>query len=83
MMERKSLLLSAALAALILISVPGVIFNDAVKKYLNFMGGWNTAILKPSRTNSLPPTRPRRERPDEPPQPELRFVFDGDNLRLG
>ncbi|OGS11383.1 MAG: hypothetical protein A2234_00300 [Elusimicrobia bacterium RIFOXYA2_FULL_58_8] len=74
MIERKSMLLTLALAALILVSVPGVIFNDAVKKYFNFMGGWNTATIKPSRTNYLPPTRPRHERPDAPARPELRFV---------
>ena len=74
MIERKSILLLLALAAFALVSVPGVIFNDAVKKYFSFMGGWNTATIKLSRLNSMPPTRPRRERPQEPEQPELRFV---------
>ncbi|PIU20342.1 MAG: hypothetical protein COT18_02795 [Elusimicrobia bacterium CG08_land_8_20_14_0_20_59_10] len=73
-MERKSLLLALALAGLVLVSVPGVIFNDAVKKYFSFMGAWNTATIKPSRSSFLPPMRPRHERPDAPPQPELRFV---------
>jgi len=74
MMERKSMLLLLALAGLLLVSVPGVIFNDAVRKYFSFMGGWNTATIKPSRANSLPPLRPRRERLAEPARPELRFV---------
>ena len=74
MIERKSILLALSLAGLILISVPGVIFNDAVKKYFSFMGGWHTATIKPSRSSFMPPSRPRHERPDEPPQPELRFV---------
>jgi len=73
-MERKSLLMTAALAALALVSIPGVIFNDAVKKYMAFMGGWHTATVKPSRISYMPPTRPRFERPDTPVQPELRFV---------
>lgn len=74
MMERKSLLMTAALAALVLVSVPGVIFNDAMKKYMAFMGGWSTATVKPSRISYLPPSRPRFERPDVPVQQELRFV---------
>ena len=73
-MERRSILLLVSLAAFAFISVPGVIFNDAVKKYFNFMGGWNTATIKPSRSNYMPPIRPRHERPDQPLQPELRFV---------
>lgn len=74
MIERKSMLLLLALAGMMLVSVPGVIFNDAVKKYFSFMGGWNTATIKPSRVNAMPPLRPRRERQTEPAQPELRFV---------
>lgn len=74
MIERKSILLFLALAAFALVSVPGVIFNDAMKKYFSFMGGWNTATIRPSRLNSMPPTRPRHARPEEPAQPELRFV---------
>jgi len=73
-MERRSILLLVSLAAFALVSIPGVIFNDAVKKYFNFMGGWSTATIKPSRANYMPPTRPRHERPDEAPQPQLRFV---------
>jgi len=73
-MERKSILLFLALSAFALVSVPGVIFNDAVKKYMAFMGGWNTATIKPTRTNFMPPTRPRHERTPDPERPELRFV---------
>ena len=74
MMERKSMLLLAAAAAMVLVSVPGVLFKDAAVKYFNFMGEWNTATVRPSRVTALPPMRPRHETPTEPQQPELRFV---------
>ena len=74
MMERKSVLLLLALLAFALVSVPGVIFNDAIKKYFNFMGGWSTATIKPSRVGTIPHMRPRHERAADPAQPELRFV---------
>ncbi|OGR73050.1 MAG: hypothetical protein A2179_01065 [Elusimicrobia bacterium GWC2_63_65] len=73
-MERKSLLMAAALAAFALVSVPSVLFNNAIKKYFSFIGHWNTAILKPSRSAAMPPLRGRADRRAEPPQPELRFV---------
>ena len=74
MMERKALLMLAAAAALALVSVPSVLFNNAIKKYFNFVGHWDVASVKPSRTATIPPARARAERPDEPPQPEIRFV---------
>lgn len=74
MIERKSLLMAAALAAFALVSVPSVLFNNAIKKYFYFVGHWNVAILRPTRTGVLPPTRARADRRAEPPQPELRFV---------
>lgn len=74
MIERKAMLMLAAAAALALVSVPSVIFNNAIKKYFNFVGHWDVASIKPSRTSAIPPARARAERPDEPPQPEIRFV---------
>lgn len=74
MIERKAILMAAALAAFALVSVPSVLFNNAIKKYFGFMGHWNVAILKPTRSGALPPTRLRADRQSEPPQPELRFV---------
>lgn len=74
MIERKSLLLAAALAAFALISVPSVIFNNAIKRYFNFVGHWDVGVVKPSRSGILPPAHGRAERLVEPPQPELRFV---------
>ncbi len=74
MIERKSLLLAAALAAFALVSVPSVIFNNAFRSYFGLIGHWNTAIPRPTRSGTLPPTRPRADRRAEPPQPELRFV---------
>ena len=68
------MLMLAAAAAFALVSVPSVLFNNAIKKYFNFVGHWDVANIKPSRNGIIPPTRPRYERPDEPPQPELRFV---------
>ena len=38
MLERKSILVVFALAALALVSVPSVLFHNALTKYMNFMG---------------------------------------------
>ncbi|MDD5209506.1 MAG: glycogen-binding domain-containing protein [Elusimicrobiales bacterium] len=73
-MERKALLLLLAAAAFVLVSVPSVLFNNAIKKYFSFVGHWSVANIKPSRTGVIPPVRSRAERPVEPPQPELRFA---------
>ncbi len=73
-MERKSMLLLLAAAGLILVSVPSVIFNNAIRKYFNFVGHWDVAGVMPSRTTAMPPFHPRADRAPEPPQPELRFV---------
>lgn len=74
MIERKAWLMLLAAAVFALVSVPSVVFNNAIKKYFNFVGHWNVASIKPSRTAVLPATRARQGRPEEPPQPELRFV---------
>jgi hypothetical protein len=73
MIERKAMLMLAAAAALALVSVPSVLFNNAIRKYFNFVGHWNVAVVKPSRTSAIPPPRAHSGRPDEP-QPEIRFV---------
>jgi len=72
--ERKSWLLAAAFAAFVLISVPSVLFNNAINKYFSFVGHWNVAALKPTRSGTLPPAHQRADREQEAPQPELRFV---------
>jgi hypothetical protein len=74
MIERKAVLLALAFAAFALVSVPSVLFNNAIKKYFGFVGHWNVAVLKPTRSASLQPARQRNEKADELPQPELRFV---------
>ncbi len=74
MIERKALLLLLAAAAFALVSVPSVLFNNAIKKYFGFVSHWSVANIKPSRTGIIPHTRTHAERPVEPPQPELRFA---------
>lgn len=75
MIERKTILSVVALVALVLVSVPTVIFNNAVKKYFSFMGHWSAAAVKPSRITQLPPMHGRVPgQTGELPQPELRFV---------
>lgn len=74
MMERKSLLLMVAAAVFILVSVPSVLFNNAIKKYFGFIGTWNVATIKPSRTTAIPSPHPRTGHRADAPQPELRFV---------
>ena len=75
MIERKSILIVIALIALGFVSVPTVLFHNALTRYLNFMGHWNVAAIRPSRNAQLPPmhTRTDSQRADNP-QPELRFV---------
>ena len=73
-MERKSVLLLLAAAGLVLVSVPSVIFNNAIHKYFDFLGHWDVAGIKPSVTGVIPQFRPRPDRIPEPPQPVLRFV---------
>jgi len=69
------MLVAVAVAALIFVSVPSVIFHNALVKYLNFMGHWSVASVKPSRNAQIPPMhiRPTDQRADAA-QPELRFV---------
>ncbi len=74
MIERKYWLLALAFVAFALVSVPSVLFNNAITRYFRFVGHWNVAALKPNRSAILPPTHQRADRDQEPPQPELRFV---------
>ena len=75
MIERKTILSVVALIALVLVSVPTVVFNQALKKYFNFMGSWSVAAVKPSKVTQLPPMHARIPgQSNELPQPELRFV---------
>ena len=75
MIERKSILIIIALVALGFVSVPSVLFHNALLRYFNFMGNWNVASIRPSRNAQTPPMHPRidQQRADNP-QPELRFV---------
>jgi len=41
--ERKAMLMLVAAAAFALVSVPSVIFNNAIKKYFSFVGHWSVA----------------------------------------
>ena len=74
MIERKSMLLLLAAAVFGLVSVPSVIFNNAIKKYFSFVGQWNVATIKPSRTAVIPSMHARADKSPEAPQPELRFA---------
>lgn len=74
MMERKSMLLILAAIGFGLISVPSVLFNNAIQKYFGFIGTWNVASVKPSRTTAIPAPHLRSERAADAPRPELRFV---------
>lgn len=73
-MERKSVLMLVAAAVFALVSVPSVLFNNAIRKYFNFVGHWGVAGVKPSRTSTLPAMHGRADRAPEAPQPDLRFV---------
>jgi len=73
MIERKALLLTAAMFAFALVCVPSVLFNNAIQRYFSFVGSWNVTAIKPSRQARLPEMRPPAKG-EEHPQPELRFV---------
>ena len=64
----------AAAAVFALLSVPSVFLSRAAKRYFNFVGHWNVATVKSSRSGIIPPFRGRQWGPREIPQPELRFV---------
>lgn len=75
MPERKSVLVAVTVVALLFISVPSVLFNNAIIKYFNFMGHWGVASIKPSRNAQLPPMHARApDKRADLTQPELRFV---------
>ena len=74
MIERKALLLIVAMFAMALVSVPSVLFNDAIHKYFKFVNSWSVASIKPSRPARLPEMRQRGAVDGDLPQPELRFV---------
>ena len=75
MIERKSVLTVIALVALVFVSVPSVLFHNALTRYFNFMGNWSVATMRPSRNAQLPPMHLRAAAPrTDTPQPELRFV---------
>lgn len=73
-MERKSMLMLVAAAVFALVSVPSVLFNNAIKKYFSFVGHWGVASVKPSRGAAIPAMHGRADRAPEAPQPDLRFV---------
>lgn len=72
--ERRIVLIWVSLAALIIISVPSVLFHKAVNKYFGFLGGWETGLIKPSKPSAMPPMRKAPPTKALNPQPELRFA---------
>ncbi|HNT97016.1 MAG TPA: isoamylase early set domain-containing protein [Elusimicrobiales bacterium] len=70
--EKRIVLIWVSAIALLLISVPSVIFHKAVSRYFGFLGGWETGLIKPSRPSAMPPMRKGAAALN--PQPELRFV---------
>ena len=74
MIERRSVLAVIIFVALVFVSVPSVLFNNALTRYFNFMGHWSVATIKPSRNGQIPPMRPRAEKPRPDLPPELRFA---------
>lgn len=75
--ERKNLLIILAIFLFVFISVPSVIFNQAIKRYLNFLGLWAEKPLnstKPIYINQLPPIHKRTASIGDLKQPELKFI---------
>jgi hypothetical protein len=71
--ERRIVLIWVSLAALIIVSVPSVLFHKAASKYFGFLGGWETGLIKPSKPTAMPPMRKSSAKAFNP-QPELRFA---------
>ncbi|GAB4028959.1 MAG: hypothetical protein Fur0012_02470 [Elusimicrobiota bacterium] len=73
--ERKDLLLVLALIMFAFISVPGVLFNQAIKKYLSLLNIWSEKpmqSIKPSQ-GKIPPARNHYSRADLK-EPELKII---------
>lgn len=71
--ERRKVLIWAALAALVVVSVPSAIFHKAASRYFGFLGGWETGLIRPSRPSAMPHMRKSSAKALHP-QPELRFA---------
>lgn len=75
--ERKDILIVIAGVLFIIVSIPGVFFNQAVKKYLNFLGVWAekpVSLIKPVVTKDIPAMHRRGSSGGDLAQPELRFI---------
>ncbi|PIS47041.1 MAG: hypothetical protein COT17_05500 [Elusimicrobia bacterium CG08_land_8_20_14_0_20_51_18] len=75
--ERKNVLILIAAVLFVFVSIPGVFFNKAVKKYLNFLGIWAekpASVIKPVFVSNLPQMRRRGTSGGDLNQPELRFI---------
>lgn len=73
--ERKNLLIVLAVALFALVSVPVVIFNSAIKKYLGFLNIWSQrpiTSVKPSN-GQIPPARSYAFSADMK-EPELKVI---------
>ncbi len=73
--ERKDLLIALAAALFIFVSVPGVIFNSAIKKYLGFLNIWSQKPITSVRHHNgqIPPARSYTFRADIK-EPELKVI---------
>lgn len=75
MLEKKSILLAVVIAALIIVSVPSVLFHNAINKYVLLVNNWGVATSLPPKNAQLPPMHQRTAiNRTEVPQPELRFA---------
>lgn len=73
--ERKDFLLALAIVMFAFISVPGVLFNQAFKKYLSLLNIWSEKpiqSIKPSQ-GKIPPSRNHYSRADMK-EPELKII---------
>ncbi len=73
--ERKDILLAIALVMFAFISIPGVVFNQAIKKYLTFLNMWSEKPISSIKhsTGKIPPPRNLFMRADLK-EPELKII---------
>ncbi|MEW5950616.1 MAG: hypothetical protein GX447_05535 [Elusimicrobia bacterium] len=73
--ERKDILIALAVLMFIFISIPGVIFNAAVKKYLFFLNIWSEKPITQVKNHpgKIPPVRSSYFRADLK-EPELKMI---------
>jgi len=75
--EKSNILILIAFILFLFVSIPGIIFNNAIKKYMTFLGIWAEKpvnIIKPIIVSDIPPIHRKTASMGDLKQPELKFI---------